>query len=117
MCEPHGSSSFVVDAPVVFQCKGCRTIVGDSLAFICSDAATKTLTLSAASRISRSADVLSSPSSVGLTKHALCARVCVYVVLGPAAWRAASEGFWAKENQVMLSMDQTYTKKSAACVV
>ena len=70
---PWMSSSADVSGPVVFQCKGCRTIVGDSLAFVTADAGTKTLTLSAASRISRSADVLSSPSSdfAGCSFHTL----------------------------------------------
>lgn len=46
-----------VTAPLVFSCSTCKTIVGDSYAFTCSNENTKSITLSAASNIQRSAVV------------------------------------------------------------
>lgn len=48
--------------PLIFSCISCRTIVGDSYSFITSNETHKTLTLSAASNIVRSAVVQTSKS-------------------------------------------------------
>ena len=40
-----------IDAPLVFQCKGCRSVLGDSLSFLVSDEATRTITLNGAGDI------------------------------------------------------------------
>eukprot|EP00729_Bicosta_minor_P000834 gene834-493_t len=38
-----------VDAPLVFQCRGCRAIVGDSFSWVCSDPELNSITLKAGS--------------------------------------------------------------------
>ena len=62
------------DGPVVFQCKNCRSIVGDSISFVCSDAAARTVTLSAACRVSRGADVVK--GAAGEAFHRLFCQIC-----------------------------------------
>ena len=58
-----------INAPLVFSCAKCRTIVGDSFSFLSSNEDMQTITLTAASNIQRSADVFNSKtgSDVGCT--------------------------------------------------
>lgn len=49
-----------ITGPLVFSCSGCKTIVGDSYSFMCSNEQLKSITLSAANNIERSADVYTS---------------------------------------------------------
>ena len=49
-----------VSAPLVFSCSKCKTIVGDSFAFLSSNEEANTITLSAASNIQRSAELFTS---------------------------------------------------------
>eukprot|EP01038_Epipyxis_sp_PR26KG_P010716 gene10716-14389_t len=51
-----------VSAPLVFQCNQCKSIVGDTFAFCATDEPSRTITLSAASNISRTADLFTSRS-------------------------------------------------------
>lgn len=51
-----------VSAPVVFQCFKCNLVVGDSFAFRCADRDRQTITLSAASNITRTSDIYTSSS-------------------------------------------------------
>lgn len=58
-----------INAPLVFSCAKCRTIVGDSFSFLSSNEDMQTITLTAASNIQRSADVFNSKTGndVGCT--------------------------------------------------
>lgn len=49
-----------VSGPLVFSCGNCRTIVGDSFSFLCSNEADKTITLSAASNVKRGTQLFTS---------------------------------------------------------
>ena len=51
-----------VSAPLVFQCIQCHIVVGDSWSFSESNAEAKTITLSSASNIKRTADLHTSSS-------------------------------------------------------
>jgi len=50
----------VIKAPMVFSCIKCHVIVGDTYALLKTSAETNTITLTGASRVSRSADVYTS---------------------------------------------------------
>ena len=49
-----------VSGPLVFSCGKCRTIVGDSFSFLCSNEEEKTITLAAASNVKRGAHIFTS---------------------------------------------------------
>ncbi|KAK3245576.1 hypothetical protein CYMTET_44862 [Cymbomonas tetramitiformis] len=49
LCAP---SQTPLDTPLVLQCQTCRTILGDSNFFVCSQAQLQTLTLRGASSVS-----------------------------------------------------------------
>ena len=52
-----------ISGPLVFSCISCRTIIGDSFAFLRSDEDTQTVTLSGASNIKRTEDLHTSYQS------------------------------------------------------
>lgn len=59
--QPSSSASEdAIQGPLVFSCSKCRTIVGDSFSYLSSHEEMKTITLTAASSIQRSADVYTS---------------------------------------------------------
>lgn len=51
-----------IAAPLVFSCRKCRTIIGDSYSYVLAEMASGTITLTSASNIQRSADVYTSKS-------------------------------------------------------
>ena len=51
-----------ISAPLVFQCRSCYRIIGDSLSFVSSDEEMQIFTLQASSNVSRSKDVITSKS-------------------------------------------------------
>jgi hypothetical protein len=53
-----------LNGPLVFSCGNCRTIIGDSLSLIGTHAQLRTITLSAASKITRTEDLLTSKTGV-----------------------------------------------------
>jgi hypothetical protein len=67
-----------IQNPLVFQCSKCRIIIGDSYSFQCSHEEMKTITLTAASNIQRSADVLTSKygADVGSTYFTFSCSEC-----------------------------------------
>lgn len=72
------SISSDITGPLVFSCSSCKTIVGDSYAFICSNESLKSITLSAANNIERSADVYTSKGGydIGSTYFSFACSVC-----------------------------------------
>jgi hypothetical protein len=58
--ENAGGDQDEVSGPLVFSCTKCKTIVGDSFAFLCSSENVKTITLSAASNIQRTSELYTS---------------------------------------------------------
>jgi hypothetical protein len=71
-----------VHSPVVFQCQTCRSIIGDSLAFIISCAKTRTLSLSYVTNIQRSSTTLTSSHGIdqGSTYQELLCSQCQCVL-------------------------------------
>jgi hypothetical protein len=67
-----------VDAPLVFQCKSCSIIIGDSWSMQSSDAEMETITLSAAANVSRADEAVTSKqgADVGSTFHLLHCGKC-----------------------------------------
>ena len=67
-----------IKGPLVFSCSNCKTIVGDSYAYICGNEQAKTITLSAANNIERSADVFTSKGGydVGSTYFTFACSYC-----------------------------------------
>lgn len=67
-----------VDAPLVFQCKSCSIIIGDSWSMQSSNAQMETITLSAASNVSRADEAVTSKqgADVGSTFHLLHCGKC-----------------------------------------
>jgi hypothetical protein len=59
----HQEDAKEIGAPLVFSCGQCKTIVGDTYSFENSDEETKTITLSAASNIQRTAELYTSYSA------------------------------------------------------
>lgn len=55
-------SGETIAGPLVFSCQKCKTIIGDSFSFLSSNEEMRTITLTAASNIQRSADVYTSKS-------------------------------------------------------
>jgi hypothetical protein len=82
MAESETKESDVVSNPLVFSCSACKTIVGDSYSFVCSNEATKTITLSAASNILRSAVVHTSKQGydVGSTYFTFTCASCPQIL-------------------------------------
>lgn len=62
----HDSSSTTpaINGPLVFSCGKCHTIIGDSLSLVGTHAQLKTLTLSAASKVTRNESLITSQSSI-----------------------------------------------------
>lgn len=67
-----------IQSPLVFQCLACRTIVGDSYSFQCSNEEMSIITLTAASNIRRSQDVYTSKAGldIGSTYFAFSCANC-----------------------------------------
>jgi len=53
-----------VSGPLVFSCRKCRTIVGDSFSMLCSNQEDATITLSAASHVQRGTQLFTSYESL-----------------------------------------------------
>ena len=68
-CSLAKSSEDEISSPLVFSCANCRLIVGDSYSYLLSNEELKTITLTGASDVSRSADIYTSKSGadVGAT--------------------------------------------------
>ena len=73
-----GEEEQKVDTPLVFQCKSCSIIIGDSWSMMSSDAEMETITLSAASNVSRADEAVTSQQGidVGSTFHLLHCGKC-----------------------------------------
>ncbi len=48
MSKENEKGSYSLSAPLIFQCIGCRIVVGDSFSFVCSNERKQTMTLSSA---------------------------------------------------------------------
>ena len=59
-----GEEEQKVDTPLVFQCKSCSIIIGDSWSMMSSDAEMETITLSAASNVSRADEAVTSQQGI-----------------------------------------------------
>ena len=71
-----------IKGPLVFSCAKCRTIVGDSLAFLTSSEEMRTITLTASSNIRRSPDVYTSKTGhdVGSTYFQFTCSNCQHLL-------------------------------------
>ena len=68
MSDQHDASDDADDSPVsgplVFSCRKCRNIVGDSFALLCSNEEDGTITLSGASHVQRNTQIFTSYESL-----------------------------------------------------
>lgn len=75
---PEANDEEEIQSPLVFQCVACRTIIGDSYSFQCSNEEMSIITLTAASNIRRSQDVYTSKAGldIGSTYFAFSCTNC-----------------------------------------
>jgi kinetochore protein Mis18 len=74
----HKVEESEVIAPLVFQCIGCRTIVGDSFSVVNIDASTQLVTLAAAENVQRNKGICTSKEGpdVGSTFYRFSCKSC-----------------------------------------